>query len=172
MSRFLHLFNLLGVLALSALCLMQWWTNRELNLKLIHSEQVCIDHSRKLLELEKTCAGQGSDLESLQTHLARLRDELHQTAGQLDSAQRDLALANAEREPLKSSLTNWATAVEARDKQLAESKLQLQLLTAQRNDSITSFNELAERHNKLVKEWNQLQEQLRETSKVPTRTKQ
>ena len=65
-----------------------------------------------------------------------------------------------EREQLKISVTNWAAAVTARDERIKEANDRLKQLGEDLNASIRKFNELAEVHGKLVKNWNDQQEKL------------
>jgi len=93
-------------------------------------------------------------------HLARLTGELKETTDKLAATERELRQALAEGDQLKSSVTNWAAAVAARDERLKQAANQLKTLAAERNHAVKQFNELAERHNQLVKEWNDLQARL------------
>jgi uncharacterized coiled-coil DUF342 family protein len=68
----------------------------------------------------------------------------------------------AERNRLESSVSNWAAAVTARDERLSEAARQVGALVAERDEAVKRFNDLAERHNRLAKEWNELQSRLAE----------
>jgi ABC-type transporter Mla subunit MlaD len=67
-----------------------------------------------------------------------------------------------ERDQLRISVTNWADAVAARDEQLEEAAGQLARLGADRNDAVTRFNELAEKHNEVIHELNDRTRQFNE----------
>jgi chromosome segregation ATPase len=166
MSRLLHWFNLLGVLVVATLCILQWHTNRRLNLDLNRRKQLGLEQAAKLEAQARTSAGQSSDLASLQTHLARVNDDLRNTATSLAVAERRVTQLASERDQLKSTVTHWAAAVAARDERLKEAASQSKALAAERNDLVNKFNELAAQHNKLVKEWNELQSRLSENSKT------
>ena len=62
-----------------------------------------------------------------------------------------------EREQLKISVTNWAAAVTARDERIKEGNERIRQLGEDLNASIRKFNELAEAHSRLVKNWNDQQ---------------
>lgn len=161
-NRFLQWLNLFGVAALAALCLIQWQVNRRLNLELNRCEELRLELAGKLAKEAQISADRERDLASFRTHLARLSDEVEKTASAQSTAERDLRDALAARDQLKSSFTNLASAVAARDARLAEAAAQLTALLKERDDAIMRFNELAERHNSLVKEWNDLQARLKE----------
>mgnify|MGYP001019756106 CR=1 FL=1 len=162
MNRFLQWFNLFGVVALAALCVAQWRANRQMNLEVNRLQRSRLEQAARLTEQEKSSAGQAADLAGLQSHLASLTGELKQTADQLAAAERELRQALAERDQLKSSVTNWAAAVAVRDERLKQAASQLQTLAGERNTAVKQFNDLAERHNQLVKDWNELQSRLAE----------
>ena len=169
MNRFLHWFNLVGVLALAILCVLQWRANRQLNLEVNRREQLGLEQSARLEEQARTSAGQTSDLSSLRTHLARVSGELAQTADKLAAAERQLRQMAAERDQLKTSVTNWAAAVAARDERIKQTAAQLQTLARERNDAVKQFNELAIRHNQLVKDYEAIRQRLSEAmSNAPT----
>ena len=52
MNRFLHWFNLAGVLALALLCVVQWRLNRQLNLELNAAEKARQQQAARLGEQE------------------------------------------------------------------------------------------------------------------------
>ncbi len=162
MNRVLQWLNLFGVAALAALCLTQWQVNRRLHLELIRCEELRLELQGKLAKAEQASADRARDLASFRTHLARLSDEVQKSASSLDDADRQLRDAQAARDQLKSSVTNLAAAMAARDARLAEAADQLRGLLKERDDAVTRFNELAGRHNSLVEEWNALQARLKE----------
>lgn len=161
MSRSLHWVNLLGVLALAALCVVQWRVNRQLNLELNRREQARLQLAARMDEQARTCAGQTTDLAGLRTHLARLTQELAQTAAKLAAAERELSQSMADCDQLKSSVTNWAAAVATRDERLRQAASQLEALADERADAVKRFNDLAQQHNKLVGDFDEVRQRLR-----------
>ena len=107
MNRFLHWFNLLGVLALAALCVLQWRENRQLNLEVNRREKSRLAQTSRLEEQVKISADQMTDLANLRTHLARLTDELKRATDKLAAAERQLRQSEADRDQLNSNVTNW-----------------------------------------------------------------
>jgi chromosome segregation ATPase len=171
MSRVLRWINLLGVLALTVLCAVQWHANRRIHLELNRQALSFREQSTQLETLARRASAQAGDLTELQHHLTRAVEESREAAGRLASAESSLRQTAVERDQLTSNLTNWVAAVAARDERLQQATHQANVLAQQRDDAIRRFNELAERHNQLVKEWNQLQTRLQEQAKgTPTST--
>lgn len=152
MRRSLQYFNLLGVFALAALCVIQWQANRQLNLEANESEKTRLDQALKLQEQAKTINGYRADLDSFRDQLARANQTQKETDSKLTAAQRDIRQLSDERDQLKTSVTNWANVVTARDEQLKQTSEQLQHLAAARNDAVETFNALAEKYNAVVKD--------------------
>ena len=171
MSRSLHWFNLGGVLALAVLCAFQWGENRRLNRQTLERERVQTER-QALMEANARAAagqaaGQAADLASLRAHLARIDAERKETAAQRAAAEAGLRQASIERDQLKSSVTNWAAAAASRDERLQESAARLRALAAERDQAVQRFNDLAARHNALVKEWNDQQSRLAASNAPP-----
>lgn len=164
MSRFLHWFNLLGVLALLGLCLVQWQNNRRLQVELIQAAQARREQESRLEQHLKTNEGQAQHVSRLQGHLSRLTGELEQTASQLAETRRQARQSAAQCGQLKSSVTNWAAAVAARDTQLRQSAAQLEELAEARNAAVRQFNDLVERYHQLATNF----EAWRQRSPAPT----
>ncbi|MBE7499492.1 MAG: hypothetical protein HS113_04135 [Verrucomicrobiales bacterium] len=160
MNRVLTWFNLLGVLVLAVLCVVQWRANRQLNLDLIQVERHRLEQTAAAERLAETTAGQASDLADLRGHLARAAQEGRDARDQLALLERELDQSRAETDQIKSALTNWAAAVAARDDRLQQAAEQLRAAIQERNDTVTRFNELAGRYNRLVQDFDALQERL------------
>lgn len=160
MNRFLQYANLIGVTALAILCVIQWSANRRVNLEASTLEKTRLDLTAKVAEHEKTIKGQASDLDTFREQLSLATTSLKETETKLTKAGRENIQLETEREQLKSSITNWAAAVTARDERIKEANDRLKQLGEDLNASIRKFNELAETHGKLVKDWNDQQARL------------
>ncbi|MCI0534347.1 MAG: hypothetical protein L0Z50_03890 [Verrucomicrobiales bacterium] len=162
MTRSLQLINFFGVLALVALCVVQWRANRQVNLELIALEKTRLEHVAKLEEQERIIKGLTVDLDSFREQLARANVTAMDTESRLVSAERTVLQLTNERDQLKASVANWANAVTARDEQLKAAAEQLQKLAADRDEAVTKFHELAEKHNEVVKNLNERNRQFNE----------
>lgn len=160
MNRVLTWLNLLGVLVLAVLCVVQWRANRQLSLDLIQVERHRLEQTAAAERLAEITAGQASDLADLRGHLARAAQEGRDARDQLALLERELDQSRAETDAVKSALTNWAAAVVARDERLQQAAEQLRAAVQERNDTVTWFNELAGRYNRLVQDYDALQERL------------
>lgn len=163
----LHYVNLAGVLALGALCVAQWQHDRRLNLELNRGEKVRLDQSARLEEQDRTARGLNADLAQFKEQFARSGNELHELRQKLRAAEGEVRQLARERDQLKSSVTNWAEAVAARDERLREAAEQIRTLADDLNASIRRFNELATNYNALVRERNELR--ARGAEPVPAR---
>ncbi len=160
MNRTLQFANLIGVAALAVLCFMQWNANRRVNLEASALEKVRIEQSAQIEQQEKNIKGQAADLDNFREQLALGSAALKETDAKLAKAGREIGHLESEREQLKSSVTNWAAAVTLRDERIKEGNERIRQLGEDLNASIRKFNELAETHGKLVKNWNDQQEKL------------
>ena len=160
MTRLIQVANLIGVLALTALCAWQWLHNRSLNVAFNDTERARLQLVEKVEQQAKDLQGKAADLDDLRERLLQTNNQLKETAEKLGQTERRLVQLEAEREQLKASITNWVQAVAVRDEQIQKGNTQLKELMADRNQVVEKFNELAERHGKLVKDWNEQQARL------------
>jgi len=170
MNRFLPWTNLVGVVVLAGLCVVQWHANRRVQIELSRQRLSFRDQAVRLEVLAGKAFAQAEDLAELQLPLVRAVDQAHAAAGQLAATESALWQAEAERDQLKASLTNWVAAVADREERLGQAADRANQLAEQRDDAIRRFNELAERHNRLVTEWNELQTRLQEQAKARSAT--
>lgn len=152
MNRFLHWFNLAGVLALAVLCILQWRMNRQLNLDLNAAEKTRQQQAARLDDTEKRLKGGASDLDGFREQLTRATASLKETELKLAALDRQVKQLTNERDQLKTSVTNWAAAVAVRDGRLKQAGTDLQKLADDRNAAVLKFNEVATKQNELVKE--------------------
>jgi uncharacterized phage infection (PIP) family protein YhgE len=148
--------NLLGVLALAALCAVQWQRDRRLNLEVNRLEKERIAQQEKISEQEKAAAGISADLARFKEQFKEAHtdaNDARKTLRALEQKHDQLAL---ERDQLKASVTNWAAAVTARDESLKQANERLRDTTLRLNESILKFNELASNYNASVQRFNDL----------------
>jgi chromosome segregation ATPase len=150
MKNTLVLLNLLGVLALSILCVAQWRVDRQLNMEINRLETIRLEQAARMVEQDQTVAGHVADLTSLREHLLRVTSELKETEGGLRLASHQVTQLTSEREQLRESVRKWAAAMEARDEQLLSASRQIQELAAHANQTVLQFNELATNYNAVV----------------------
>ena len=148
--------NLVGVLALAALCAVQWQRDRRLNLEIIRLEKVRQSQEEKISEQEKASSGLSADL-------ARFKEQFKEAHADANDAHKSLRVLEqkhdqfaVERDQLKASVTNWAAAVTARDESLKQANDRLRDTTLRLNESILKFNELASNYNASVQRFNDL----------------
>jgi chromosome segregation ATPase len=161
MNRRLQIFNLLGVAVLTVICLLQWKRDRALNLELNRSERTRLEQQSKLAEQEKNLRGLTDDLALFKEQLSRTQNDGRESAKRLKVIERENQLLTSARDQLQESVTNWANAVTARDKLIAEANDNIRALNeragtlaGQLNASIQKFNELATNYNTVVEELN------------------
>ncbi|MHB1308304.1 MAG: hypothetical protein ACYDC1_00165 [Limisphaerales bacterium] len=160
MNRFLWAFNLVGVIALTVLCVLQWRANRQVQLETIALHRAHLEQEARLSDQERTLGGQAEDLEQLRGQLSRTLNSLKVAESNRLTAESDLHQTLAERDQLRSGLSNWTAAVTIRDQRLQEAAAQLERLAGERDEAVREFNDLASRFNALVKDWNELQARL------------
>jgi len=164
MNRALQYLNLVGVVAVGALCVTQWQVNRRANLEVIGLEKVRQGQSAKIEEQGRTLKGYALDLDSFREQLSRTAASLKETDSKLIVTERQLQQLDLERQQLKTSVTNWAAAVTARDEQLRQINERLTKLAVDRNDAVEKFNDLAAKYNGVVKDLNEARTRLAQIS--------
>ena len=152
----LQLINLFGVLALAALCVMQWRRDRQLNLEINRLEQTRLEQASRLAVEEQSKRGLDADLAQLKESFLKMQQNLNEARAQLQAAEREALRTAAQRDELKAGVTNWAGAVANRDELLKQANARIRQLADELNVSIRRFNDLATNHNVLVRELNDL----------------
>jgi septal ring factor EnvC (AmiA/AmiB activator) len=138
MNRLLQIVNLLGIVALAALCGVQWMVNRAANLRAVDLEHVRIAQSEKITEQQTMIGNEESDLEEF-------RQRLKLAESQIDDLHKQLVASETERARL-------VAAVQARDAELVKAIAAIKTLIAERDEAIAKFNDLVGKYNALVKE--------------------
>jgi chromosome segregation ATPase len=154
--KHLRWINLLGVLALAALCAVQWQRDRRLNLEVNRLEKARQAQDVKISEQEKAASGLSADLARFKEQFKEAHVDASEARTTLRKVEQENAQLAHEREQLKASVTNWSAAVTARDNSIRELNDRLRDTTARLNDSIVKFNELATNYNASVQRFNEL----------------
>lgn len=162
MNSFLQYFNLAGVLAMAALCALQWRVNREANLETIKLERTRQEQAARIQETDQQVKGYQADLEGFRKHITSASLGANEARSNLTRLQLTSRQLETERDQLKRSVTNWANAVAARDARLKDVGEQLKSLAANRNDAVVRYNELAEKFNGVVRDLNERTRQYQE----------
>jgi chromosome segregation ATPase len=152
MNRLVQYLNLLGVLALAALCVVQWQRNRQLNLEVNRLEGVHHEQVQKLAEQEKSLRGLNEDLAHFKEKFGLTHSNWTEAVASLRKTETENIRIVQERDQLKGSISNWSGAVAARDLRLEEANQQIRSLSDKLNDSIHKFNSLATNYNSVVKQ--------------------
>jgi chromosome segregation ATPase len=156
MSQRLQWINLFGVLVLAVLCVIQWQRDRRLNLDLAANERLRRAQERQIEENARTLAGLTGDLDRFKADYTTARTEATELQEKLLEREHEREQLALQSEQLKSSVTNWAAAVAARDERLTEANTRLREIADQLNETVVRFNTLATNHNALVEELNRL----------------
>jgi len=154
MKRRLELANLAGVLLLAVLCVVQWKTHRRLNLRIADLEKSRLELTARSAEQTRALEGCSADLEEFRGQLMKANLNLKEARLESASSERELHTLRGQGEQLKAGITNWSNAVTARDQQLVEASRQIRELATDRNETVIKFNELADRYQSLVRQWN------------------
>src|SRR5262245_30872724 len=117
MTRVLQMANLIGVLALAALCAAQWRQNRSLNASFNSTERSRLDLMDKAEQQAKDLQAKAADLDDLRHRVQLVKTHLKETEEKLGATERHLAHLETERDQLQASITNWVQAVAVRDEQ-------------------------------------------------------
>jgi chromosome segregation ATPase len=157
MNRVFAVFNFFGILVLCVLCAIQWQVNSRVNSRAISLEEIRQQQATKLQANDKTITAYTSDLEDLRQRLSLSESQLKELDEKLS---REIAERNqvaAERDDLKIALGKWMAALAERDKTINQARDQLQKLATERNDAVQKLDDLTDKYNKLVKQWNDQQ---------------
>lgn len=148
--------NLVGVLALTIVCVAQWQRDRRMNLELRALEKARHAQDEKIAEQEKSARGLSEDLSHFKQKFQDANTDLSTARESLRTLTKEKTQLANERDQLKTSVTNWAAAVSERDRRLKEMGEQLRDLSGRLTDSIQKFNELATNHNAAIHRFNEL----------------
>lgn len=162
MNSFLQYFNLAGVLAMTGLCLVQWQVNREASLEAIRLEKTRLKQAASIQEKDQQVKGYQADLEDFRKHITSARLGANEARSNLTRVQLTARQLETERDQLKTSVTNWANAVAARDAHLRQFGEQLKSLATDRNDVVVKYNDLAEKYKGVVSDLNERTRQYQE----------
>lgn len=156
MNRSLQYLNLVGVVALTVLCGLQWRANRQANLEISRLEKVRLEQKTALEEQEKKSKGAETDLEGFRQQLERLAEVSRGAEKKLADTELKLRLLTDEREVFQKREGDWQAAVAARDEQVQKANTELTKLATERNDAVKRYNELVEKYNAAAKEIGEL----------------
>ncbi|HVM60925.1 MAG TPA: hypothetical protein VMV72_08665 [Verrucomicrobiae bacterium] len=159
MNDRLKYVNLVGVLALAALCVCQWLHDRRLNLEIKRLNQVRQAQSAKIDDQANQLTRLNEDLIQLKASLATERDWRSQADKKLISAETTEEQLTRERDQLKGAISNWSNAVALRDERMKEANARIEQLAADLNASIRKYNELVTNYNATVKSLNAMRGQ-------------
>jgi chromosome segregation ATPase len=148
--------NLFGVVALAALCAVQWQRDRHLNLEVNRLEKERQIHQEKISEQQKAASGLSADLARFKEQFKEAHADASGTRSTLRKVEQENAQLTRERDQLKASVTNWAAAVTVRDQTIREVNDRLRDTTARLNDSVRKFNDLATNYNASIKRFSEL----------------
>ena len=163
MNRTLHIVNLVGVIALAAICVFQWRRDRALNLELNRSEKARLEQTEKLAEKEKDLTGVRDDLATFKEQFARVQAEAGDVKKELRALHQTNDFLATAYTFSQETIATWTNAVSERDKLISEANANIQTLNeraqdlgARLNDSIRKYNELASNYNAVVETLNNL----------------
>jgi septal ring factor EnvC (AmiA/AmiB activator) len=113
-----------------------------------------------LSEQEQLIQGLNQDLAQFKEQLTKAQTESNETRQKLRGTESEVHQLTAERNQLKTSITNWVAAVAARDDRLKEANSEIRRLADELNVSIIKFNNLATNYNAVVKDLNEIRAKL------------
>jgi len=155
MNRRLQFLNLFGVLMLAGLCVVQWQSNRQLNLEANQLEKTRQAQQQKISEQEATARGLTEDLTRFKEQVKAQHDDLDDAKKKLRETESAVAGLTAERNELRESVTNWSNAVAQRDALAKEANNRILDLSTNLNASIQKYNELTTNYNSVVQQLNE-----------------
>jgi chromosome segregation ATPase len=155
MSRTLAYLNFFGVVALTALCALQWSTNRALNLDVNQLEKSSQTQAAQLDEQAAHLRGLTTDLDRFRTQLSTTTLDLQGAHTQLRASEQLAAELARERDQLRDNLTHWRAAVALRDESLQQANERIRELGERLNTRIGTFNELVAKYNEVVRQLNE-----------------
>ncbi|HTJ77884.1 MAG TPA: hypothetical protein VL357_02720 [Rariglobus sp.] len=159
MNRALATLNLFGVLALTGLCILQWRSNRSLNLDINALEHTTQSQASLVDKQSEKIRGLTEDLDHFRGQLGTTTLSQKDTEQKLRASEHLAAQLSSERDQLKASIAQWTAAVAARDTNLQEANDRIHELTTQLSETVAKYNTLAAIHNTLVQQINDARDQ-------------
>jgi chromosome segregation ATPase len=152
--RALYILNLLGIVALVALCVAQWHRSSRDDRLIQSLEQARVEQGARLDKQAVQLVGSAGGLEELRHRLTDSQAELSEAHSRLDARTADLIHLRAECQQLQATLRQWAAAIATRDQALQKASGDIQELTVARDQAVAKFNQVVARYNALVAENN------------------
>jgi chromosome segregation ATPase len=160
MNRGLQIANLVGVIALAAICVFQWRRDRALNLELNHNEKVRLEQTGKIAEKEKELVGVRDDLGVFKEQFVRAQAEASEVRKEIRALQQTNDFLTQVYEHSQENLTVWSNAVATRDQLISNANESIKTLNERAQDLGTRLNESIRKFNELATNYNQVVEQL------------
>lgn len=154
MNRFLHGFNLVGVVVLALLCVQQWRVNRKMNLEILGLEKVRQEQADRVEKQTRSLQGLQADLDDFRSRLSQAHTAAREAEARLATQSETLSRQSVELEQLRTNMGRWEAAVAERDEIITTANQKMTDLARDRNAAVTQFNELVGRYNSVVEELN------------------
>jgi uncharacterized coiled-coil DUF342 family protein len=166
MNRFWHMVNFMGVIALVALCWVQWGENRTVSRRAVAAETSRAELQIKLQDAQHTIDADKKDLDEFRDRLTQAQKDIEKNKADLTEAvaqqetlrtERDLYHTNAL--ALQTALEKWKAALAERENALNQANDAVVKIAADRNDAVKKLNALVTNYNTGIKSTNdQLQQ--------------
>jgi peptidoglycan hydrolase CwlO-like protein len=156
MNKSIMYLNFLGIFVLGVICFLQWQVNNhqhdvieQLNgeigqnrTKITSNEKDLKDKDEQIDDLQNKVSILDENIADAETKFAKLADERDQIAG--------------ERDKVVTQLQRWQDAVGLRDAALKTANDNIVALTADPDNTVQKYNDLAKQYNDLMKQFNAL----------------
>ncbi len=156
MNKLVQYLNLTGLLALSAVCLVQSKTNGDLDRAIVAAREKDASQSRLIATQEATIKDSEAESADRGTRLAMAEDQLKKVQNLLTSVRTENQRLSSRNQKLNELTSKFVEGISARDKIVEAQSVALNKqhdvisrVEAERDQAIKSFNDLATKYDAL-----------------------
>jgi chromosome segregation ATPase len=161
MNRFVQAVNLLGVLALAALCAVQWRVDGQLHSQINDLEKTNQDLTSQVAQRDERIRQDADDLDDFRRRLTLAESQLADQERKLTALSLQCQQLTADRtdllkqrDQLVAALQTWKAAVTERDDAIRRIGDELKTTGANRDQIVAKYNDLVNQYNAVVNELN------------------
>lgn len=151
MKKFISIFNLLGFILIIGLCITQWVETGKIRHRRDELDKLTVDLGKKLAATESELKTSNDTVEEFRKRIGVMEGDNARLVKELKDSELRVANLTGEAARMEKQLAAWKTAVEERDKVIAQQNEAITAHIAARNEATEKFNDLVSKYNELAK---------------------
>ena len=151
MKKLVSIFNIIGFILIIGLCITQWVETGKIRHRRDELDRITVDLGKKLAGTESALKTSNDTVEEFRKRIEVLEGDNARLAKNLKDSELRVANLTGEVARLEKQLAAWKTAVDDRDKVIAQQNEAITGHIAARNEATEKFNGLVTKYNELAK---------------------